>query len=201
MGALVIPHVSGGTLTYEELGAGRRQGHIRERVSITADSTHALLTRRLPEGARVVWASLKNVTAVAVQFDSGSTTTTVGTGGYALAIASGSAITSLSTSATTDFILRSATTAATAGTFAIDSGNRGVEKNNAARENLTDPRDTTDASNYIFLAPALFTTATGGIYTFHPNTSTPASGYNFSAAATVDIDLWFEEFEETPNNA
>ena len=201
MGAQTIPHAAGGTLTYEELGSGHRRGHIRERVTIVIDTTHVLLSQKLPEGARIVWSSLKNVTAVAVQFDSGSTTTTAGTGGYALAVNSSSAITSLSTSATTDMLLRSAATAATAGTFAIDSGNRGVEKNDAARENLTDPRDTTDGGNFIFLAPALWVTATGGIYTFNPNTSTPASGYNFSAVATVDIDIWFDQFTETPNNA
>ena len=144
---------------------------------------------------------MKNVTAVGVQFDSGSTTTTAGTGGYALAINTLSAITSLTTNATTDMILRSATTAATAGTFVVDSSNRGVEQNDAARQNTADPRDTTNSANYLFLAPALFTTATGGIYNFHPDTTTATSGYNWSAASTVDIEVWFDEYEETPNNA
>lgn len=201
MGAQVIPHKSGGTLVYEELGSGWRRGHIRERVTIANNSSHTMLTRQIPEGARVVWSCLKNVTAIAVDIDGGTTSAAAGTGGYALALHTSTTVTSLSTSATTDMLLRSAVTSAITGTFPIDSSARGIEKNDAVRENLTDPGDATDGAKNIFVAPAVFTTGDGAIYTFWPDSATATNKYYFTVAGTLDVDIWFDEFAETPNNA
>lgn len=202
MGAQTIPLPAGGSLEYfERGGAGNRKGVIRQRVTIPVDSHSVRLGVKLPAGARVTWAYMRNVTAVAVQFESGTTTAATGVGGYALAIGEGTAVTSLSTSVTTNILLRSHTTGATAGTFAINLSDRGMENNLAIQSNLRDPRATTDVGNTIFVLPAIFTSAAGAVEFLNPDTSTPASGYNFSAAATINVEVWFDQFDEEPNEA
>lgn len=202
MGEQTIPLPSGGSLEYfDRGGAGNRKGVIRQRVTIPVDSHSVRLSEKLPAGARVTWSYMKNVTAVAVQFESGSTTAATGIGGYALAVNAATTITSLTTNATTDYLLRSQTTGATAGTFVIDSSNRGLEDNLAIQQNLRDPRATTDVGNTIFLLPAIFTSAAGAVAFINPDTTAATSGYNFSAAAEMDVEVWFDQFDEEPNNA
>ncbi len=199
MGAQVISLPANGSIEYLEQGAGWKRGVIRQRATIAVDTAFKTLGVKLPEAAKIVWASVKNVSAVTIVLD---TPTATGTVGFVLVQAD---ITSLSTTAavTTDYICKSDGAVMSAGvvTLAVDASNRGIEANKAASENLADPRLTTDGGVNIHIVPSVFTTAANATVSYLPDTATATNGIYFSTATIVDVEVWFDEYEEEPNNA
>jgi hypothetical protein len=199
MGAQVIALPAAGRIDYTEQGAGWKRGVIRQRVPIALNSAYSTLGVKLPEAAKVVWASAKNVSAVTIVLD---TPTATGTVGFVLTQTD---ITSLSTTAavTTDYLLKSDGAVQSGGvvTLAQDASNRGIENNKAQSENLADPRLTTDGGVNIHLVPSVFTTAANATVSYLPDTATATNGIYFSTATNVDVEIWFDEYEEEPNNA
>ena len=162
---------------------GRKAGTLHQRVTIPDNTIQTTLGMALPPACRVVWASLVNHSAVAV--DGSDATGTADS--YALFnVGSGTSLaTSTSSNATVSVVASAAT-----GNLASNGVTRapvGLSTNDASAKYF----NTTTNKNYLVLAPISSTGAR-----VNPGTGTTAAtdGYKFNGAATVDVTVYFEDF-------
>ena len=170
----------------------RKARSIQEKVSISANSHSQALSQKLPGGAKIVWATLNHADATTLDIIGSDTTLAHGRGNVALVPY---AVTALTAGATTSHILLGVGQTATAAAIPLNSKSRGLDTAAAAVLQNTNTTPLT-----LLLVPYAGTTAAGATARFLPNTTAATSGYTFGTSAVeVDVQVFYEEFEDTPD--
>lgn len=198
----VAPNTSG-TITYAWYN-GRRAGRINERASITSGVSSYTLQRGIPARCRVLMVALKAVSAVVL-----NSSTATGTSAPESVALCKSLPTTNATSATIANIvigwIRGATGTAS-NNAAISAGTGDTSVQYSVPEQFT--RFTTGSSGTAVIGAtgAFFNTATSDLSLYlvpmrgtgsenFEITAAATNSFHFGATATIDVDVWFEEFK------
>jgi hypothetical protein len=185
---------STGGITYDNVvGVAKRNGMISERVAVTSGQCFATLSQTLPAGARVIWAAIKNTSAITPRIASTATTAS-GTGNLVLV---NIAPTSLATGSTTSHLCLGPVQTAAVAAIAANSEGRGMV---AGAVSAGINQNTGTSAQTLYLIPYAGTTAGDATQRYLVNTTATTVAYHLgTSTANVDINIYYEVFDSPPN--
>lgn len=170
-----------------------QMGRLTERVTLTANSSYATLSGKLPARCRVMMVALKTVAAVGLGC-SGASGTSVLNDTYALV--NSLPDTTVSSTTTTMVMAVSATgstsTATSGASRTIAAGTADTDARYYAGEQLTGANayNTSSSETTLYIVPM----DTGGSEDFHIIGGTPTNGYFFGNAGQIDVTVWYTAY-------
>lgn len=203
----VAPNTSG-TVTYAWYN-GRRAGRLNERASITAGTSSYTLARTIPARCRVLMVALKAVSSVAL----GSSTATGTSAPESVALCKSLPTTNATSNTIANIVvgwIRGATGTAS-NNAAISAGTGDTSVTYSVPEQFT--RFTTGSSGTAVIGAtgSFFNTATSALNLYlvpmrgtgsenFEMTAVATNSFHFASTATIDVDVWFEEFLTNPTS-
>jgi len=203
MSEQTIAPTTSGVVTYKWYD-GRRAGRLNERASIAAGAGYHTLNRTIPARCRVLMVALKAVSAVSL----GSSTATGTSAPESVALCKSLPTTNGTSNTVANVVvgwIRGATASASAATT-IAAGTADTSVTYSVPEQFS--RFTTGSSGTAVIGAtgSFFNTATSALSlhlvpmrgTGAENfelTAVATNSFHFVSTATIDVDVWFEEFK------